>query len=426
MNFNDHMGNSDLYVSPNNKTKNWLMFLLPKHSIFLFFPLFIFFSGCVAQKADWIINEEVDVNKLKKEVENFKRLAENGNQAAQYDIGYLYYTGKGVIQDYRQALKWFSKAAEQDDPTAQYYLGLMHANGQGVIVDYVEAHRWANIARSKQVTRASYLIEELERRMTFSQIAEAQRLAKEWINQGNSGSKIKTAKTLPSRIPRPPKSVGTGIATGTGFLFGSQDYIITNYHVVKGASKVKVKFLNGEIIDAQIAAKDTRNDIAILKLNKTPSVQASEIRFGDSSIIRMGDKVFTIGYPAIGIMGLKPKYTEGAISAVTGINDNSTMFQITVPIQPGNSGGPLFNEKGEVVGLTTASLSLTAIDSMGAVPQNVNYAVKASFVKNIIGSVPESLLSNRGIVVTQKKPNSRADFLEKISKNIVLILGNVN
>jgi len=69
----------------------------------------------------------------------------------------------------------------------------------------------------------------------------------------------------------------------------------------------------------------------------------------------MGDKVFTIGYPSIDIMGFKPKYTEGVISAVTGIKDNPTVFQTTVPIQPGNSGGPLFNEKGEVVGLTTSS-----------------------------------------------------------------------
>ena len=64
------------------------------------------------------------------------------------------------------------------------------------------------------------------------------------------------------------------------------------------------------------------------------------------------------------------------LSSVTEIRDNPTVFQTTVPIQPGNSGGPLFNDKGEVVGLTKSSLSLLAIESMGAVPQNVNYAVK--------------------------------------------------
>jgi S1-C subfamily serine protease len=231
--------------------------------------------------------------------------------------------------------------------------------------------------------------------------------------------------TSPSS-PQPPKSKNVAIATGTGFLFGSQDYIITNYHVVKGTSEVKVKFTNGESINATVVARDTQNDVAILKLTKSPSFQSREMKFGDSSMVRMGDKVFTIGYPHTRIMGFKPKYTEGVISAVTGIKDNPTVFQTTVPIQPGNSGGPLFNDKGEVVGLTTSSLSLLAIESMGAIPQSVNYAVKSSFVKNTISTIPEALLSNRGIVVVPTDSNSRSDFIEAISKNVVLILGKVD
>ena len=82
--------------------------------------------------------------------------------------------------------------------------------------------------------------------------------------------------------------------------------------------------------------------------------------------------------------------------------------------------------KGEVVGLTTSSLSLLAIESMGAIPQSVNYAVKSSFVKNIISTIPEALLSNRGIVVVPTDSNSRADFIEAIKKNVVLILGKVD
>ena len=70
-------------------------------------------------------------------------------------------------------------------------------------------------------------------------------------------------------------------------------------------------------------------------------------------------------------------------------------------------------------------LSLNAIQSSGAVPQNVNYAVKSSFVKNIIGTVPEALLSNRGIVVVPNESSSRSDFIEAISKNVVLIMGKV-
>jgi S1-C subfamily serine protease len=86
----------------------------------------------------------------------------------------------------------------------------------------------------------------------------------------------------------------------------------------------------------------------------------------------------------------------------------------------------LFNENGEVIGLTTGSLSSIASDLMGSVPHNINYAIKSSFVKNIIGTVPDSLFSNRGIVVVPTDSNSRADFIEAISKNVVLILGKVD
>ena len=243
-----------------------------------------------------------------------------------------------------------------------------------------------------------------------------------------------TNKPDPPSLPKepsspsqqPPKSKNVAIATGTGFLFGSQDYIVTNYHVVKGTSEVTVKFTNGESINATVVGRDTQNDVAVLKLTKSPSFQSRAMKFGDSSMVRMGDEVFTIGYPSTGIMGINPKYTKGVISAVTGIKDNPTVFQTTVPIQPGNSGGPLFNDKGEVVGLTTASLSLLAIESMGAIPQSVNYAVKSSFVKNTISTIPEALLSNRGIVVVPTDSNSRSDFIEAISKNVVLIMGKVD
>jgi S1-C subfamily serine protease len=177
---------------------------------------------------------------------------------------------------------------------------------------------------------------------------------------------------------------------GTGFLFSSRDYIITNYHVIKGASSIEVKFPGGEIIEATVQAKDSQNDIAVLKLAQSPSTQIPDLKFGDSSKVRPGDKVFTIGYPASSILGKNQKITDGIISSVTGIEDDPTMFQITVPIQPGNSGGPLFNERGEVIGITTASLSLNAIQSLGAVPQNVNYAIKSSFVNNLLTTIPVS------------------------------------
>lgn len=116
------------------------------------------------------------------------------------------------------------------------------------------------------------------------------------------------------------------VYSGTGFMFGSKDYVITNWHVIRGAKNIKIKFLNGEKINAEVILKDSKNDIAFLKLDRSPKLPASNLKVGDFSNVRMGDKVFTIGYPAHWVMGKNPKYTEGVVNALSGIKDDPTVF----------------------------------------------------------------------------------------------------
>ena len=97
--------------------------------------------------------------------------------------------------------------------------------------------------------------------------------------------------------------------------------------------------------------KDVVNDIAFLKLNQSPNISLMNIAVGDSSQMQIGNKVFTIGYPISNILGQKPKYSEGVINSLSGIKDNLGFFQVSVPIQSGNSGGPLFNQHGELVAM---------------------------------------------------------------------------
>ena len=212
-------------------------------------------------------------------------------------------------------------------------------------------------------------------------------------------------------------------ATGTGFLLGSSNYVITNYHVVKGFNSLQVNFLNGEKVKAKLRANDKANDVAVLELVNPPDLVTNSMVLGDSSSVEMGDRVFTIGYPVSGILGKNPKYAEGAISSTTGIADDPRMFQITVPIQPGNSGGPLLNKKGEVIGITTSSLdALKAFKIMGAIPQNVNFAVKSSFVKAVMQTIPDSLLTTKSIVVVPSNPDDRVSgLIKQVKNNIVLV-----
>jgi S1-C subfamily serine protease len=236
------------------------------------------------------------------------------------------------------------------------------------------------------------------------------------------GSSQPSYPVRPPESQPPPKAIESAYS-GTGFLFSAKDYVITNWHVVRGTNNIKVKFLNGEEIKAEVALKDPQNDIAFLKLEQSPQLPASDLKIADSSKVRMGDKVFTIGYPAHWLMGDNPKYTEGVVNATSGLQDDPTVFQVSVEIQPGNSGGPLFNETGEVIGITSSSLDpKAAVEAFGTLPQNVNYAIKSTYISALLPMLPQTLIASRGIMVVPTEPeNTLANFIEKAKKNIVLI-----
>jgi S1-C subfamily serine protease len=102
----------------------------------------------------------------------------------------------------------------------------------------------------------------------------------------------------------------------------------------------------------------------------------------------LGDEVFTIGFPNIEMQGIQPKYTDGKISSLAGMQDDPTEYQISVPVQPGNSGGPLCDVNGDVVGIVVARLNDMAVMRIsGVVPQNVNYAVKSKFARQLVEKI---------------------------------------
>ena len=114
-------------------------------------------------------------------------LAEQGLVEAQYNLGQMYAKGEGVPQDYKEAVKWYRRAAEQGYASAQFNLGWMYRNGEGVVQDYVLAHMWWNIARKNGVADAGEFLNFLEKKMTSSQIAEAQKLARECVAKDYKG-----------------------------------------------------------------------------------------------------------------------------------------------------------------------------------------------------------------------------------------------
>ena len=193
--------------------------------------------------------------------------------------------------------------------------------------------------------------------------------------------------------------------------------------MVRGNNNIEVKFINGEKIKAEVALKDSQNDIVFLKLLRQPQLPQSDLKIGDSSKVNISDEVFTIGYPAYWLLGENPKYSRGEVNALSGMKDDPRVFQISVQIQPGNSGGPLFNSSGEVIGIMQASLDpKVAIETFGTLPQNINYAIKSSYISALLPMIPETFIASRSIVVVPKESeNNLANFIKKAKKNIVLI-----
>ena len=167
--------------------------------------------------------------------------------------------------------------------------------------------------------------------------------------------------------------------TGTGFALNNS-YVVTNYHVIENAKKITLKGINGNFstqYTASVAASDKKNDLALLKLNGNVSI--TNIPYSVSiTTSDVGEELFVLGYPLTATMGDEIKLTTGVISSKSGFQGDISQYQISAPVQPGNSGGPLFDSKGNVIGIVSAK-------HVGA--ENVGYAIKTSYLKSLVESV---------------------------------------
>ena len=236
-----------------------------------------------------------------------------------------------------------------------------------------------------------------------------------------STSKPSVSDQTPKDLFKEEKQQIRSIATG--FIFSSSGYILTNYHIVQGAKTIKVKYHNGEKVTAEVIIKDSQNDIAFLKPQRIPKIKPINLSLGDSSSVRLGDKVFTLGYPIANVLGESLKYSEGVINSLSGVGNDPKTFQISIPTQSGNSGGPLFNKQGEVIGIVSSSLDEARTQQvMGITPQNVNFAIKSSLVRNMLAMLPENLISPTDLSLVQNKSQgSTSNFIQRVENNIVLI-----
>ncbi|MBP3354356.1 MAG: trypsin-like peptidase domain-containing protein [Bacteroidales bacterium] len=207
-------------------------------------------------------------------------------------------------------------------------------------------------------------------------------------------------------------------SSGTGFFLNKDGYIVTNYHVVENAidGNIKVTSINGDnnkSFSVKVLVTDKQNDLAILKISDTNFTPLLNIpytfKFNTSSI---GEDCFVLGYPLISSMGKDIKLTNGIISSRTGYDGNVAQYQTSAPVQAGNSGAPLFDKEGNIIGVIKAKHSIA---------ENAGYAVKASYIRNLIDLLPTPItLPEHNILKGKTLPQQ----VELASKAVCIIIVN--
>jgi uncharacterized membrane protein (UPF0127 family) len=174
-------------------------------------------------------------------------------------------------------------------------------------------------------------------------------------------------------------------STGSGIVIDKGE-ILTNFHVVESCTKISARFPSGIFGTAILVAQDEKNDLAAIRVISA-NVPAGRIAtFREGSPTRAGESVVALGYPLSGLLASTANLTVGNVSALAGLHDDSRYLQISAPVQPGNSGGPLLDASGHVVGIVTAKLNWRVAKFTGDIPQNVNFAIKAEVVRAFLDS----------------------------------------
>ena len=377
-----------------------------------------------------------------------RKAAGQGHAKAQLCLADAYFRGRGVTRDYAEAYKWVNLVVGQSKPvdwlkcttvaaapapvplvtinhkmlepgestlvktpSGNMTIKCLSINGNAVQIMVEGETRPITLRPGSKGERADFLQAALdfrttlERQMIGEQVSEGQRRSScfmetnRLVQAGDDdllpepGLELQLPKTSlysSSYTPRGAveerrSSRGEHFgSSGTGFFVTDDGYFVTCAHVVRGAYSFQIKS-GGISLPAKLVKEDAAHDLALLKSDGT--FHALPIAF--ESGIKLGDGVFTIGFPNHVVQGVEPKLTRGEISSLAGIRDDPHYFQISVPVQPGNSGGALIDEHGNVVGVVAARLNdVTTYQMSGALPQNVNYAIKSDLLCSFLNQVP--------------------------------------
>lgn len=348
-----------------------------------------------------------------------KKAAEKGFKVAQNLYGAALWGGQGVAQDRAEALKWFERSGMQGDHASLLNLAHAQLNGMGTAKNVERAYYHYLLAerQAPAAEKAKYaeMAEKARLQLSADQERQAREQAAKW--QPKSGVPASTdsdpetaAKEDEKAPPRPQRNAGSGV------MVNGSGVVLTNSHVVKSCRNIRVtQGDNGTSQAASVIARDDVNDMAVLNTTLRPTDFA---HFRDGAPLRSGDNVVAVGFPLSSLLSREPNITAGVISAMNGLRGDKRHYQITAPIQRGNSGGPVADMSGNVVGIVVSTLNAMKVaDKSGALPQNVNFAIKGELLKKFLTDNKVDFVTN----APQADEKSVADVGDLVRKVAVYV-----
>ncbi|BBD08730.1 peptidase S1 and S6, chymotrypsin/Hap [Desulfovibrio ferrophilus] len=347
-----------------------------------------------------------------------ERAAARGNAQAQYILGAMLmvraeheersgWQTKARIY-YKQAAVWFHKASASGHGRAQFSLGLLQRNGLTGKRDPAGALRWLRTAANQNVPDALFLMGVMaaggegmrrDRNRALDLLTQAGTI---FLNEGRSDWTLEVSRTINQVAPGHPAATElaeaarqlnsrtgatpNGFSTGTAWI-AAPGYAVTNLHVVQGHTTISLVHPDGSYVPATVAASDEDSDLVLLAV-EDPCVLPPALPLA-AETPGLGAEVFTVGFPQVAIMGSSPKLSVGRITGDTGVGGDPRTMTISVPVARGNSGGPLINLRGEVVGVVQAMIDTAEVyRSTGELLENVNYAIHIRLLQQLIDQVP--------------------------------------
>jgi len=325
---------------------------------------------------------------LKNDNQSFKWYLKGGylgHVSSKYSVGNAFALGRGTLIDYDKAINWWVSAAKDDHSSSQYNLGWAYAN-VSAIKDLSKAKYWVQ----KTYDNPNSTEDTLE---NAKKIWETHNL---WQEKDIESDDAETSTQSISE------------RTGTGFRVDKSGSILTNNHVIENCSTIQVE---GNIVE--LVSTDVNNDLALLK--GEPSKFIAYFRSGKG--IRLGEDITITGYPLRGVLGDGLNAITGTVSSLSGLSNNTTQFQVSAPVNSGNSGGPVFDSSGNIVGVVVSKINQDkGKEVLGEEVSGASFAIKSSIVRDFLD------VSNVDYDVAKSDTKlSNADIVDKAKNFTVLV-----